>query len=136
MQCRLPSDSSRSDASSSWPDHSTLTAVMFRPRMIHHSATCWVSMTGAQLMRQGGEATMKRIVVLIAVAAVGLFGSANAQNQWPDPASNALGQLRNATSGSQGTGPTFDGGRTPTDATPSGGATVPDVQPSSTTARS
>ena len=79
---------------------------------------------------------MKRIAILIAVAAVGLFDSAHAQNQGPQPASNALGQLGNATSGNQGTGQTFDGGHTPTDATPSGGASVPDVQPSSTTARS
>jgi hypothetical protein len=80
--------------------------------------------------------TLYRIVILIALAVAGLAGSANAQNPGPDPASNALGQLRNATSGGQGTGQTFDGGRTPTDATPSGGASVPDVQPSSTTARS
>jgi hypothetical protein len=85
---------------------------------------------------RGGEASLYRIVIVIAVAVAALYGSANAQNQGPDPASNALGQLRNATGGSQGTGQTFDGGHTPTDATPSGGATVPDVQPSSTTARS
>jgi len=45
--------------------------------------------------------------------------AAHAQSSGPDPASSAAGQLGNATSGTQSTGQTFDGGNTPTDAYPS-----------------
>lgn len=53
-------------------------------------------------------------LILVAAGA-----TAHAQNSGPDPASSAYGQLQNATSGTQSTGQTFDGGNTPTDAYPS-----------------
>ncbi len=69
---------------------------------------------------------MKPVSLLLAAAAVAAFsltGAAWAQdsyNQGPAPASDAQGQLDNATSGTQSTGQTFDGGNTPTDAYPDG----------------
>ena len=56
---------------------------------------------------------MAGLILLVAGA------TAHAQNSGPDPASSAAGQLGNATSGTQSTGQTFDGGNTPTDAYPS-----------------
>ncbi|GEM_PF-3756928 len=62
-----------------------------------------------------------RMVVALGAALVWMVASAaaQAQNSRPDPASSAMGQLQNATSGTQSTGQTFDGGNTPTDAYPS-----------------
>lgn len=71
--------------------------------------------------------TFRRCKVLLLLAAGGLVGVpafAHAQS--------AMGQLNNATSGSQSTGTTFDGGNTPTDAYPSGGTAEPPAVSSGT----
>lgn len=47
-------------------------------------------------------------------------------------AQSAMGQLNNATSGSQSTGTTFDGGNTPTDAYPQGNTAEPPAVSSGT----
>lgn len=71
---------------------------------------------------------MKRFVLVLAaitVVSVGLSQSgveAGSGNQ-----ESALEQLKRATSGTQSTGKTFDGGPTPTDAYPKGNVTVPPV---------
>jgi hypothetical protein len=50
-----------------------------------------------------------------AIAVLTGMGAARAQDS-----GGAMGQLEDATSGTQSTGETFDGGNTPTDAYPSG----------------
>lgn len=66
-----------------------------------------------QRQRQTVVSWMAGLILLAAGAA------AHAQSSGPEPASSAAGQLGNATSGTQSTGQTFDGGNTPTDAYPS-----------------
>jgi len=58
------------------------------------------------------------VSLMAGLALVAVSTMAYAQSSGPDSASSAMGQLQNATSGTQSTGQTFDGGNTPTDAYP------------------
>ncbi|MGQ0741472.1 MAG: hypothetical protein ACT4OG_04150 [Alphaproteobacteria bacterium] len=61
---------------------------------------------------------MKILPVLLGAAAITAITMAG--TAWAQDSGGAMDQLEDATSGTQSTGETFDGGNTPTDAYPSG----------------